>query len=476
MDVSLLTEPELQFADGSHVDIRAGISTFGALDRGAPDLPQPIRVAIVGAASTVGPLRRWIETCAAGVHSEETRLKDLRPDFPGVTNDAFGTRIEISDAAVRVIGDRDIQSALTDRDPVLRVADLFMNHARDVTARGTVNVVVVAPPADVFKINEIKGPAPEALDEGSDEAPTLYLPCFHDVYKARSLELTAPSQVIRPDTYGAGSTKSPGRKRTSLQDDATCAWNFCTALYYKAGGVPWRLVRNSASLSACFVGVSFFRSVDKKRVWASVAQVFDERGEGVIVQGGNARIDKDDRSPHLSGEDSARLVLEALAEYRREHRTVPARLIVHKTSYFNTEEREGMLAAAESKKIDLVELVNVRRGGLRLFREGTYPVLRGTTMCFDDTNGAVYLRGSVPQFQTYPGMYVPAPLEFERAHGESSANDIARELLDLSKLNFNNTQFDGAEPVTVRAARRVGDILKHVEDGQLRQSRFRFFT
>jgi hypothetical protein len=73
-------------------------------------------------------------------------------------------------------------------------------------------------------------------------------------------------------------------------------------------------------------------------------------------------------------------------------------------------------------------------------------------------------------------MYVPTPLEFERAHGESSPNDIARELLDLSKLNFNNTQFDGAEPVTVRAARRVGDILKHVEDGRLRQSRFRFFT
>jgi hypothetical protein len=35
-----------------------------------------------------------------------------------------------------------------------------------------------------------------------------------------------------------------------------------------------------------------------------VAQVFDERGEGLIVQGGSASYDKDDRSPHLSRENA----------------------------------------------------------------------------------------------------------------------------------------------------------------------------
>jgi hypothetical protein len=73
-------------------------------------------------------------------------------------------------------------------------------------------------------------------------------------------------------------------------------------------------------------------------------------------------------------------------------------------------------------------------------------------------------------------MYIPSPIEFVRNDGESSLLDLARELLDLSKLNFNNTQFDGGEPITVRAARRVGDILKHVEGNKLIQSRFRYFT
>jgi hypothetical protein len=47
--------------------------------------------------------------------------------------------------------------------------------------------------------------------------------------------------------------------------------------------------------------------------------------------------------------------------------------------------------------------------------------------------------------------------------------------LALSKLNWNNTQFDGGEPITVRAARRVGDILTCVVDGGVVQPSFRFY-
>jgi len=90
--------------------------------------------------------------------------------------------------------------------------------------------------------------------------------------------------------------------------------------------------------------------------------------------------------------------------------------------------------------------------------------------------GVVYLKGTVPYFKTYPGAYVPRALEFRRDDGESSPLDLAKELLELSKLNFNNTQFDSGDPITVRAARRVGDILKHVGSGRNVQSRFRYFT
>jgi hypothetical protein len=103
-------------------------------------------------------------------------------------------------------------------------------------------------------------------------------------------------------------------------------------------------------------------------------------------------------------------------------------------------------------------------------------VVRGTALTFDDRSGIVYLKGTVPYFRTYPGMYVPRALEFTLDDGETAPIELAKELLDLSKLNFNNTQFDSGDPITVRAARRVGDILKHVPSDRTVQSRFRFFT
>jgi hypothetical protein len=261
-----------------------------------------------------------------------------------------------------------------------------------------------------------------------------------------------------------------------LQDKATTAWNFHTALYYKAGGVPWRLARQSADLTTCYVGVSFFRSVSGDRLMTSVAQVFDERGEGLIVQGGSASYDKDDRTPHLSKEDAQELLANGLATYRREHKTMPARVVMHKTSYFNPDEKTGFKHVADSEKLEVLDLVSVRRSGTRVLRAGDSPMVRGTAMLFDSNSGIVYLKGTVPYFKVYPGAYIPRALEFACEDGESSALDIARELVGLSKLNFNNTQFDSGDPITVRAARRVGDILKHVAAGKKINSRFRYFT
>jgi len=61
-----------------------------------------------------------------------------------------------------------------------------------------------------------------------------------------------------------------------------------------------------------------------------------------------------------------------------------------------------------------------------------------------------------------PGMYVPQPLALRHDARDSAATDLAREALALTKMNWNNTQFDGRAPITIRAARQVGSILKYV--------------
>lgn len=479
MKIHVLPEPGLQFGSGGvHVDIRAGLAKHGTFDRGAPNVPVPIGVGLIGAAATLDKVRDWIESSRNGIASRaDEKLPELRPAFPGMREEIFGTRLAISDVTTRSISRLELQAALEGQNPMGRVVDLFMDHARDLAARGHLNVLVVAPSAEVFALGDARPiPADAPLDEAQEDTTPKHIPNFHDTFKARALELAAPCQILRPDTYGGGSTRTRGSRRPTLQDPATRAWNFHTALYYKAGGVPWRLVKHSAARPTCYVGASFFKSIDGDRLATSVAQVFNERGEGLILQGGNATIDRRDLTPHLSAEDAHKLLANGLAAYRREHGNMPARVLVHKTSYFNDAEIEGCRAAAKAERVEVLDLVSVRRAGTRLLRAAVPAVVRGTTLTFDDRGGIVYLKGTVPYFRTYPGMYVPRALEFTLDDGETPPVELAKELLDLSKLNFNNTQFDSGDPITVRAARRVGDILKHVSADRAVQSRFRFFT
>jgi hypothetical protein len=477
MKLTILEEPTLQFKDGRHLDIRAGISKFGTFDKGGITVPIRIGVGVVGSGHTAGPVRTWIESIAGGVATEEKNLY-LRPAFPGMNEKLFGTRLNISKETVRVISKSDLEKALADKaDAMGRVVDLFIEHARDLAGRSGMHVIVIAPPPEVFALNRSAAkPDPDAELDESTEYSTQYRVNFHDLFKARALALSIPTQVIRPDTYGGPKTRVRGDGVGSLQDAATRAWNFNLALYYKAGGVPWRLVRQPSQLDTCYTGISFYKSPDGQRLLTSVAQVFDERGEGLVVQGGSARVDKDDRTAHLAAEDAQRLLQTALSSYKREHHNMPARLVIHKTSYFDAAEVEGFRAAASAERIDILDLISLRRSGIRVFPTGNNSAIRGTTLKLGERSGLIYLKGMVPYFGIYPGMYVPRGIEFNCDQGDTDPIEIAAELLALSKLNFNNTQFDSGDPITVRAARRVGDILKHVAPGSSVQSRFRFFT
>ncbi len=54
------------------------------------------------------------------------------------------------------------------------------------------------------------------------------------------MRFSRPIQIIRRTTWDPTFKPRQAQKRR-LQDEATRAWNLHTALYYKAGGVPWRL-------------------------------------------------------------------------------------------------------------------------------------------------------------------------------------------------------------------------------------------
>ena len=297
---------------------------------------------------------------------------------------------------------------------------------------------------------------------------------FHDMLKAQALGLACPLQVMRRETWEG--TVRRGDAPRPLQDEATRAWNLHIALYYKAGGTPWRMPRRDSDLSTCYVGVSFYRTTDGGELHTAVAQVFNERGDGVVVRGGTATISKTDRRPHLAEADARKLLSDALAEYRRTHGHQPARIVLHKTSQFSVAEMSGFQGAADEREIDFLELIWIqRRGAPHLFRTGQLPPLRGTSVQLDPNALLLYTRGSIPYFRTYPGMYVPQPLLLRPAGDGTDLQGAGADVMALSKMNWNNAQLDEREPLTLRTAHRVGAILRHVPPDAQIATRYAYY-
>lgn len=467
----VLEEPELEFgANGRHIDPRFGIATHGPLDAGTNRAPERIRVGIVGPESAVSGIRNWLTTAREPISAKPAKYEkqtSLFPSFPGFDTDhTFRSVLVFDERAMRSVSRRVIDRLprMTPSVAARAAVDAYLEEIDWLANNQTCDVIICArpegldePPAGTFPSGEDTGEYVEIED-----SPELR-PDFHDQLKAQALRYAAPLQIIRPRTWNDPSKPPKGVKRRAVQDEATRAWNLHTALYYKAGGRPWRLIRSYADTTSCYLGVSFYRASGGDSLHTSVAQLFNERGEGVVVKGGPAAIRKDDRQPHLTQEDAHQLVSAALDAYRKEHGNYPARLVIHKSSRFVDDERAGFNGAAEDATIDLVELAWLSQNDpIRLFRTGTHPPLRGTFVSLANDRHMLYTKGSIDFYGTYPGMYIPAPLAIRPVHISQAPEQLAAEILSLTKLNWNHSQLDGHLPITLHAAAKVKAILRHL--------------
>jgi hypothetical protein len=191
--------------------------------------------------------------------------------------------------------------------------------------------------------------------------------------------------------------------------------------------------------------------------------VFNERGEGVVVRGGQVLVEKDDRTVHMDATVSAELMRNALKLYKKEHGNLPARIVCHKTSYFDEGETQGFGDVVDQFGIDQLDLVSIRKSSVRFFRGKPNPPLRGTAIELDDRTSVLYTQGSVDFYRAYPGLYVPRPIEVQFDQIERQPESILAEILALSKMNWNSTRFVNSDPITVAAAKNVGNVLRYLD-------------
>ena len=477
MHAEVLDEPELEFGGGTrHIDPRFGIATYGPADLLAPDAPRAVRLGLIGPADQQDGLGTWLERCREPIPAKDERYPHLFPEFPGCDIDVgLHSTLVLSDRNTRTISSsamRAIENAPTE-SALPRAVDAYAEEIISLAEENRVDVLLIARPEQLADVTRRGGrrtqrtsPSAGASDEGLPRFAN-----FHDLLKARLLHLRQPIQIIRRSSWDEAHPPPVGYGR---QDEASRAWNLHVALYYKAGGVPWRLLRNPTDLTTCYIGVSFYRNSDDTSLDTAVAQIFNERGDGVIVRGGPARITGSDKQPHLNRDDAHQLLLGGLDAYRREHRTMPARVVLHKSSAFTADEIEGFEGGADERQIDTLEMAWITTSdGARLFRGGHQaPPLRGTMLGLSGRELVLYTTGSVEFYATYPGHYVPQPIGIRPTRPVRSPRETCAETLALTKMNWNQTRLDGQLPVTLRTANKVKAILRFCPPEQAVATRY----
>lgn len=472
MKLMHVNEPRLEFFEGTHICPRRGIATYGVYDQGSLSRRKSILLGAIGTSKDLEDFASLLERMKSPINGVgEDHKGNLFPDFCGFNNEVgFHAELVFNQDLGRPLRQLDIEKIIKIQNRTQRIEEainLYYEEIKFLAQNRPVDAIVCVLSKSIFDAvsKEATAEDGEKLEASIEVQSELN---FRRALKAKSMHLGKPLQLLRAESLISGGK--------GQQDDATKAWNLATALYYKAGATnPWRLEKSEGQSLSCALGISFYRSRDKKTLNTSLAQVFDELGNGLILRGTPVHMEKGDRVPKLSEEQSYTLFKAALEEYRNAMRTYPGRVVVHKTSNFSDPEMSGFMSAAHDLRIDTVDFVTVMDSRLRLFRNGGYPPYRGTSLVLDEQRQLLYTRGSIWYYKTYPGMYIPQPLELRVVQSEQSPTFLAKEIMGLTKMNWNNTQLDGKYPITLSCARKVGEIMKYLEEHDRPQIRYGYY-
>lgn len=484
IDILELKPPPLEFGvAGDHFDPRIGLFRAGPFSlRFGRSHKARIRVAMVGPSSMLDRTLEWLERSQKFIPA--AKVNPMYVDFPGFEN-AFQS-VLVLDKLPRLVIDAQLSRSQTMSGiPRFDAAvAAYVEGVAQIKDSGVDVILCCIPPEIVTTCRTVSRtltPVQRARiraekrreDSGQlmldntwyvDPDPeSLLQRDFRRALKAGAMQYGVPTQVV---TNGLIDDDSAN------QDAATRAWNVNVAMFYKAGGIPWRLRLEGPE--TCFVGLSFhhLRTSHKQLVYSSVAQAFSSDGEGFALRG-EAVVPPERRSGrtlHLSKEQAKRLGFSVIAEYRDRTGRNPARVVFHKTTMFDDEERVGLRDALDA--IPVVEFVNVAPADFRLVQRSAYPPKRGT-LC--RVNGASFLftTGFVPEWNTYPGAHVPAPVRVRTDRGVDVVR-AAIELLGLARMNWNTAFDTSGAPITLRFSREIGGIMSELLNREAEPS-YRFY-
>jgi hypothetical protein len=293
-----------------------------------------------------------------------------------------------------------------------------------------------------------------------ETTPYLYEEHFRDQLKARLLASMVPTQVIRESTLANTQLLGADQKNDrEVRLQSAIAWTLSTAAFYKAGGRPWKLARVREGV--CYVGLVFKKddTSGDRRMACCAAQMFLDSGDGVVFKGAvGPWYSPENGEFHLRKEAAKELGDLAVESYRSRVGDEPKEMFIHGRVRLDSDEWSGFEEAVSGE----TNLVGIRirdEPNWKLYRYGPNPLLRNSAYIESERKAVLWTRGWTPRLQTYPGLEVPNALNIEINRGKADIRVVLGDILGLTKLNFNSCIFADGNPITLKFADAIGEVL-----------------
>jgi hypothetical protein len=481
-----IKEPELMFGFNEKIeDPRDGLALFGPYERGRP---HGISWGVIGVEESILRLKRWIERIQKPISNKQESI--ARVPFPGFEA-VFGIPWDVKPIIEYKVSKEELAMnyLLSDRHQrVYKTVEIYYKKIeqalRNEDALPDIWFIVI--PEDVYKYcrpesgvepdkkimsgykltkkqaNKLTEEPALFTEMNLEAIPYQYEEHFHNQLKARLLEnKNVVTQIVRESTIAHQDFLNEKGKPTRDLDDlqSAIAWNICTTAFYKVGGKPWKV--GTVREGVCYVGLVFKQDASKGGQAACCgAQMFLDSGDGVVFKGADGKYYNPEIGTYHLTENDAKLVIEKTIEaYKKaKNGTPPKEIFLHARTSFNDEEWRGFTKAIDGN----TNLVGVRikdSNDIKLYRKGKYAALRGLAFLISESKAYLCTRGYVPRLQTCMGLEIPRLIDITITKGKADLEIVLKDIMMLTKLNYNACVFGDGQPITLKFSDAVGEIL-----------------
>jgi hypothetical protein len=468
-----IPEPSLRFHPERQNDIDLhplrGLRKYGPYSRGMPlSAPDPIRLAFICPDGHFKALKVLFDEF---LHRHKPReRRDYLVEFPSFAS-AFGVGLDPpqspDDLRVTLLPRDHVSKALDSEAPAEKMAELVHSAIRGLYRMRTHFDVAILYLPDSLS-NAFRSPSEDELSDFD----------LHDSVKALSSSLQVPLQVLNDDAMNY-----PCR--------CSVLWRLSIALYAKAGGIPWKL--DSFEDRHAYVGLSYcIRKFPEPRFVTCCSQIFDSQGTHLrflLYESHEGQYEGD--NPYLPRQDMYRVMTRTLSLYQLQKGGPPSRLVMHKTTHFTQEEIEGCVDALGT--VDNLELLTLTQDtpwqGIRIDRPkddknkkglpAFYPLDRGAILPLGLFSFLLWAQGNCPGISDRAyfkeGKGIPHPIRVTRSVGAGGFHEGAREIIGLTKMNWNNDSLYDSLPVTISYASILARIVRRMGSLSNTPYDFRYF-